>query len=151
MYRKLIFLLTLILMLAMANTASAILPPLYSSQDIGDDGQPGSADQAGGEWTVAGSGHDIWDDNDDFHYCYKSYTGDLEISARVISITGGSHEWTKAGVMIRETLADNSAHRFMALSNNQSAAHAAAYQGRATSGSGSQSNHANQQPAGYAL
>ena len=91
MYR-IIYLLFLALLLVPVSTASAALPDGWSSQDIGDEGQVGSADYVAGTFTVNGSGHDIWDNSDDFHYCYTSVSGDTTISARVVSITNGTHD-----------------------------------------------------------
>ena len=127
MFKRLIFLLNLFLAV---GTASAALPPGWSNQDIGDEGLAGSAGEAGGTWTVAGSGHDIWDAADDFHFAYMSFRGDGEITGRVVGITDGTHEWRKAGVMIRETLADNSNHCFMPMTNPGGTAHASSFQWR---------------------
>jgi glucose/arabinose dehydrogenase/regulation of enolase protein 1 (concanavalin A-like superfamily) len=74
-------------------------PPPWTSTDVGDD-LPGSAEYSGGVFTVTGAG-DIWA-NDDFHYTYQTMNGDGEIVARVTSQTN-SHEWAKAGVMIKES------------------------------------------------
>ena len=147
MYRKLVFLLTLALMLAMANLASAALPDMWADAKIGD-GQVGSSDEQAGTWTVAGSGNDIWNTADGFQFCYVQMSGDVEIIARVHSITGGSHEWTKAGVMIRETLGVGSTHSFMARTNNTGTTHAFSAQYRQTTG-GASSNPADITPGDY--
>jgi hypothetical protein len=60
-------------------------------------------DQATGTYTMTGSGADIWDTADQFHFAYKKLTGDVTIIARIDSITN-TNSWAKAGVMIRETL-----------------------------------------------
>jgi len=129
--RRLLYLFILGLILVPPATASAALPDGWASRDIGDEGLPGSADLSGYIWTVNGSGAGIGGDADDFHYCYMQVSGDTEITARVVGITGGTNEWRKAGVMIRETLADNSSHAFMAMTNPAGTEHAAAYQSRA--------------------
>ena len=103
MYR-IIYLLLLALLLIPASGASAALPPGWTSQDIGDEGLVGSADEVAGTFTVVGSGHDIWDGADDFHYAYLPLNGNGRITARVVSIVGGTNDWRKAGVMIREDL-----------------------------------------------
>ena len=53
------------------------------------------------------SGCDIWETQDEFRFVYGAMSGDGEITARVDSIAAAD-AWTKAGVMIRETLSANS-------------------------------------------
>jgi hypothetical protein len=64
-----------------------------------------------GTITMTGSGADIWDNADEFHFAYKTLTGPGTIVARVESIEE-THVWAKAGVMIRETLEPGSAHAY---------------------------------------
>jgi len=56
-----------------------------------------------GTYTVTGSGVDIWNQADEFHYAFKTLTGAGSIIARVISVEN-TDPWSKAGLMIRETL-----------------------------------------------
>jgi len=58
-------------------------------------------------YTLAGSGSDIWEFSDEFHYAYKQLRGDGAIVARIESVDH-VHDWTKAGVMIRESLGPDS-------------------------------------------
>lgn len=76
---------------------------------MGSVGVAGSAGFASGTFTVRGAGADIWDNADAFHYLYQPLSGDGQITARVTSVQN-THEWAKAGVMIRETLAPNARH-----------------------------------------
>ncbi|MHC4169979.1 MAG: hypothetical protein ACYSWQ_23770, partial [Planctomycetota bacterium] len=62
-----------------------------------------------GTFTMTGSGTDITGTADEFHYAYKTLTGPGTIVARVDSVQN-THQWAKAGVMIRDTLDPNSAH-----------------------------------------
>jgi len=68
-----------------------------------------------GTYTMTGSGADIWNVNgveaDEFHFAYKMLTGAGSIIARVDSVEN-TNAWSKAGVMIRESLNPNSAHAF---------------------------------------
>ena len=68
-----------------------------------------------GTYTMTASGADIWAVNgveaDEFHFAYKMLTGAGSIIARVDSVEN-THDWAKAGVMIRETLDPDSAHAF---------------------------------------
>ena len=58
-------------------------------------------------YTVWGIGTDIWDTTDDFHFTYTNLYGNGSITARLDSIEH-LHDWTKAGIMIRGTLAPDS-------------------------------------------
>jgi hypothetical protein len=69
-----------------------------------------------GTFTMTGSGDDIWNTSDEFHFAYKTLTGPGTIVARVDSIAN-THAWAKAGVMIRETLDADSKYAFAVLSS----------------------------------
>lgn len=85
------------------------LPYGWASKDVGSVGLAGSASWSAGTYTMAGSGSDVWGTADAFRYSYQAITGDCDIRARVVSETN-THEWARAGVMIRETLDANSKH-----------------------------------------
>jgi len=68
-----------------------------------------------GTYTMTGSGADIWNQSDEFHYAYKTLSGPGSIVARVESV-GDTDGWAKAGVMIRETLDADSTHAMMIVS-----------------------------------
>ncbi len=84
-----------------------------------------------GTFTMTGSGADIWSTSDEFHFAYKTLTGPGTIVARVDSIEN-THNWAKAGVMIRETLDADSKYSFALVS----AASGVAAQGRTDTGIG---------------
>ncbi|NJL31959.1 MAG: DUF1349 domain-containing protein [Phycisphaerales bacterium] len=94
---------------------------LWSFTDIGSVGLTGSATQNQGVWTVLGSGTDIWDNADQFGYLYQPVSGDFQMSARINSITV-TDSWSKAGVMVRETLTTGSRHASMFLTGSNGAA-----------------------------
>ena len=64
-----------------------------------------------GTYTMTGSGTDIWDEADEFHFAYKMLTGAGSIIARVESVDN-TNAWAKAGVMIRESLDPGSKYAF---------------------------------------
>jgi len=117
------------------------LPPGWSNMDIDTSG--GSANESNGTWTIVGDGADIWYTSDEFHYAYFPLSGDGFIEARVLEpgFTGGSDEWSKAGVMIRESTEANSKHVYMAVNRNTGASHFMALQGRPNTGDESFSTH----------
>ena len=91
------------------------LPAPWVNADVGAPTLAGSASQASGVFTIDGAGTDIWGTSDQFQFVYQQVSGDVEIVARVRSISS-QHEWSKAGVMIRATLAANSAHAYAVVS-----------------------------------
>ena len=71
-----------------------------------------------GTYTMTGSGTDIWDNADEFHFAYKILTGVGSIVAKVESVDN-TNGWAKAGVMIRETLNPGSVHATMVVTPAQ--------------------------------
>ena len=84
----------------------------WLSSDIGDAAIPGSFTCANNTFTIKASGSDIWNNFDGFHYAYQYVSGDCEMYTKVESLEG-THEWTKAGVMARETLNGGSKMAFV--------------------------------------
>ena len=105
-------------------------------------GLPGSVgsfvEAPAGTYTMTASGTDIWDVGtagnyrDEFHFAYKTLTGAGSIVARVQSVQN-TNAWSKAGVMIRETLDGGSKHAFAAITPSNGVAS----QGRDTTGAAS--------------
>jgi hypothetical protein len=60
-------------------------------------------ESATGEITMSAAGADIYNQTDQFRYAYKPLNGDGSITVRVDSALN-INTWTKAGVMIRESL-----------------------------------------------
>jgi hypothetical protein len=109
-----------------SNSASAALVLVVSApafvdawahQDIGAVGIAGSTSYASSTstFTVKGAGADVWGTADALQYAYVPLAGDGRIVARVASVQNVA-SWTKAGVMIRETLSPSSAQAFMLVS-----------------------------------
>jgi hypothetical protein len=89
----------------------------WAHQDIGAVGIAGSTTYASSTstFTVKGAGADVWATADALQYAYVPLAGDGRIVARVASAQYVA-AWTKAGVMIRETLAPSSPQAFMLVS-----------------------------------
>ena len=104
-------------------------PPPWDHTDIGVVGLLGDASYAGGQFTVVGSGSDIWNTTDGGHFVYRTLNGDGEIIARVLSVQN-TDGWAKAGVMFRDTLAADSVHAYAVISS----ANGAVFQRRPTTG-----------------
>ena len=85
------------------------IPSGWSHVDIGAVAAAGSAGFDGSVWTVTGSGADIWNTADEFHFAYRAQPTTFEIETRVESVQN-VHPWTKAGVMVRTSLEPGSTH-----------------------------------------
>lgn len=93
-----------------------------------------------GVFTIGASGADIWGNADQFRYVYKTLNGDGSIVARVDDISNITNNWTKAGVMIRQSTEAGSAHSVTVITGNFWAAgsgNGASFQGRPTAGAAS--------------
>lgn len=95
------------------------LPSPWQTADVGAVGAAGSVGHAGGTFTVAAGGTDIWDTADAFHYLYQPINGDGEIVANLTGLTvpAGSN-WSLAAVMIREKLTASSVHASMMITSD---------------------------------
>jgi hypothetical protein len=89
------------------NGADALVVHVYGSA-------PGFFQSPAGNIIISAIGTDIWDSTDQFRYVCKNLSGDGTIVARVDSVAH-SHDWAKAGVMIRESLEPGSTHAFVAV------------------------------------
>ncbi|MEH6447823.1 MAG: calcium-binding protein [Oleispira sp.] len=88
------------------------LPAGWKNENIGLVWRSGRVSVSGSQYEVTGSGADIWLLADSFHYVYRSLSGDGEIVTQVNGLSN-THEWAKAGVMIRESDWTGSKHAFM--------------------------------------
>lgn len=94
--------------------ASRLFPATFVGQDVGSVGIAGATAAVNGQYTVNGSGADIWNTADAFHFAHRTLSGDGEIAARVTAV-GNTDGWAKAGVMIRESTAPGARHALVAL------------------------------------
>ena len=113
------------------RVGSVIAP--WTSQDIGTVGLAGSFTESNGRFTVRGAGANISGTSDGFHFVTQQLTGDGEIKARLVSMTGGASS-SKAGVMIRNTTAANSRAVFMSSYSPISPSGANTWRARTTDG-----------------
>ena len=120
---KKLFLLTLLISLLIG--VSSFAEPVGIFEDavnVGDDPGIGSTLYEGYVWKgdllteqylITASGHDVWDNADDFHFAYNTVSGDVRVSANFEWICK-TNDWAKYGVMLRNSLDDGSVHRYMA-------------------------------------
>ena len=101
-----------------SNAASTHASAGFSSLDIGFPQLAGSAKQEEDGWDLVAGGVDIWEKSDQFHFVHKQAPGDFDIAVRVEAFTP-AHLYSKAGLMIRESLNPDSAHlMFLVFSDN---------------------------------
>lgn len=101
-----------------STTSSTAIPAPWTASDIGSPALAGSASYTGGVFSVNGAGIDIWDTADQFQFVYQAVAGDVEIVARVKSLTR-AQDYTNAGVMIRATMGANAAHGYTTATSSQ--------------------------------
>ena len=92
------------------STKSKILSLKTLKQaDIGKLTKTGSTEITGNELKVVAGGADVWGKHDEFHFGYKQMRGDFDISVQILGLSA-AHAYTKAGIMARENLTDDSPH-----------------------------------------
>jgi glucuronoarabinoxylan endo-1,4-beta-xylanase len=107
----------------------------WQHQDVGSVGLAGSANNSTGLFTVTGAGGDIWGNADAFNYAFLRVTNNCTLVARVTSVQS-VNAWSKAGLMIRETLNANAANAFIAVTPSNGVA----FQYRSSTGGSSANN-----------
>ena len=107
------FLFILLLAAGMSLTAKekAVSPKKFKSADIGNPAVAGSTQILKDGISMVAGGADVWGVRDEFHFSYLEQTGDFDLVARIESLTD-PNLYTKAGLMAREELTDNSRHLF---------------------------------------
>jgi len=97
--------------IALGGSASGGGPAFrqFSNQDVGSPGLAGSARPVETGWDLTAGGADIWEKADQFHFVCTEISGDFDVAIRVESFVP-AHLYSKAGLMIRETLTTESAH-----------------------------------------
>lgn len=80
----------------------------WLSQDIGN-ATFGTTTVKDAQFSLAGSGADIWDRADGFRYLYQSWAGDGSVVVRLTNLVA-QQSWAKLGLMARESLAADARH-----------------------------------------
>lgn len=91
---------------------------VFLNLDIGSPKLAGSAKQVEAGWDFIAGGADIWEKSDQFHFLYQRRSGEFDIVVRVECFTP-AHLYSKAGLMVRETLNADSPHlMFLVFADN---------------------------------
>ena len=101
----------------------------WESGDVGGVSVSGAFGRTNGVMTITGDGADIWNRADAFHYVHLAMKGDVTLTVRVTDIQN-TDPWAKAGLMIRQSLAPDSAYAMVLVTSAQGVA----FQQRATAG-----------------
>lgn len=96
----------------LSTLASAAGPPRASlgqfegQNDVGTSIRQGSGsyNAALSEYTLSGSGANMWGKEDAFHFVWRRWSGDVTLTANVKILTRGGNPHRKAGLIIRQGL-----------------------------------------------
>lgn len=83
----------------------------FKQTDIGNPAIAGSSQIQDKVIGITAGGADVWGVKDEFRFSYFEQSGDFDLAARIESLTA-PNLYTKAGLMAREELTDNSRHIF---------------------------------------
>ncbi len=93
--------------------------PPFAGVDIGGPRRAGETRLTPADVEIVAGGVDIWGTQDEFHFACLRVAGDFELSARLVSL-GMADLYTKAGLMMRTSLAPGAEHAFLlAFGDNQ--------------------------------
>lgn len=81
----------------------------FNYADIGAATKTGTATIEDNELKIVAGGADIWGTHDEFHFGYKKMIGDFDMNVQILSLSA-AHLYTKAGIMARTDLSDESQH-----------------------------------------
>lgn len=89
----------------------AISVKKFKSTDLGNPDRSGATELINDGIRITAGGADVWGVRDEFRFSYLEQSGDFDMVARIESLTD-PNLYTKAGLMAREELTDNSRHIF---------------------------------------
>jgi len=92
----------------------------FKHTEIGNPALAGSSSSEDNGISIIAGGADVWGTKDEFGFSYFEQTGDFDIVTRIESLSA-PHLYTKAGLMAREELTDNSRHIFFQVFANNNA------------------------------
>jgi regulation of enolase protein 1 (concanavalin A-like superfamily) len=83
-----------------------------NNSDIGNPTKTGTTAINNDVIEITASGADIWGASDQFHFAYRAVEGDFQVSVQLEAFSKADL-YSKAGIMVRETLDWGSKHAFM--------------------------------------
>lgn len=106
--------------LTLSAKEKAIATKKFKSTDIGNPELAGATVTGNDKIEITAGGADVWGVRDEFHFAYFEQTGDFDLVTQIESLTE-ANLYTKAGIMAREDLSDNSRHIFFQVFPNNNA------------------------------
>jgi regulation of enolase protein 1 (concanavalin A-like superfamily) len=104
--------------LATAHFSSIVIEPYLSLSTSVIGPGSGRSFTNGTFFTAFNTGSDIWNTADDFTYLYTRWSGDGTLTARLNQVLTAD-QWTKAGLMFRESLAPGSRYAYALVSSSK--------------------------------
>ena len=100
------------LLVQIVHTQDSSLGSFEANQDVGNIERTGSVefDSETQNYTIQGSGANMWFGEDQFHFLYKKLQGNFILRARIRFLGDGVDPHRKAGWIIRNTLDTDSPH-----------------------------------------
>ena len=95
-----------------SGTTTTTLPSPWANRDVGSPALAGSASASGGTFTVTAGGSDIWGTSRSVSFRLSTYARRRR-GHRARGLAAEADRWSKAGVMIRESLTAGSRYAFM--------------------------------------
>ncbi len=92
--------------------AGSVIGIFDNHTDIGSVLADGDAfyEEENGQYTVIGSGADVWDQSDGFHFLYKEVSDDFVLEAKIDGENFGTSNWVKFMLMARQSLEHDAAY-----------------------------------------
>ena len=97
------------------------VPDDWKVEGIGRQAQPPTATWRKGSFFLNAQCHDLWDTTDDALFVHREPMAAGQITARVVSMIP-TDAWSKAGVMIRESMEPGARHAIMVVTPGQGSA-----------------------------
>jgi Tol biopolymer transport system component len=107
-----LILLTTLFVISLTTQAQMSFNPFPFSKDIGEPKLKGNTEYnpENQQFTLTGSGYNVWFERDEFHFAYDTITGDFMITTRLAFDSEGGDVHKKVGIMFRESDAADAAH-----------------------------------------
>ena len=96
-------------LLTAQDNSKSISAKKFKQKDIGSPAIAGTFNINESGFDITAGGADIWGTKDEFHFSYQSLKGDFDMSVPILGLSK-ANQYTKAGIMVRADLSDNSQH-----------------------------------------
>jgi len=95
------------------------LPVNWHQITIGQNPLAGTGNWSNNTFTISGAGSDIWGNTEEYHFVYNNVADSIEIIAKIESVEN-THNWAKAGIMIKQNPSSSSVLAILSFSPNKS-------------------------------